>query len=190
MKWFLNTNKIKTGGFTALEMIVVVGIMALVATLILANISSFGDRLSVDRAAEEIASSVRQAQAFGLGVKESGVGSGIFPGYGLYFQNTANNSYILFADKNNNLQYSADEKVSEFFLSNNVQIFNLCANQKQTPVGPCGLADLTAIYLRPQPQVSLKAAGSSYSDIEVKIRGARGTIKTIVIWLSGQVTIE
>ncbi len=178
------------GGFTLFETIVVVGIMVIVASLILANYPGFNERLGVRRATEEIASSVRQTQAYGLGVKESGTGSGIFPGYGLYFQNSKAGSYILFADKNSNLQYDADEKIGEINITGGVQIADLCANQKQATPGPCGLGNLTAIYLRPQPQVTLKSGGFSYADIEIKVRGSRGTIKTIILWLSGQVSIE
>ncbi len=179
------------GGFTIFEMIVVVGIMVIVASLILANYPGFNERLGVRRATEEIASSVRQTQAYGLGVKESGTGSGIFPGYGLYFQSASPDSYIFFADRNGNLQYDATgEKVSEINITGGAQIADLCANQKQATPGPCGLANLTAIYLRPQPQVTLKSGGFSYADIEIKIRGSRGTTKTIILWLSGQVSIE
>jgi len=178
-------------GFTIFETIVVVGIMVIVASLILANYPGFNERLGVRRATEEIASSVRQTQAYGLGVKESGTGSGIFPGYGLYFQSASPGSYIFFADRNSNLQYDAGgEKISEINIASGVQISDLCANQKQAVPGPCGLANLTAIYLRPQPQVTLKSGGFSYADVEIKVRGLRGTIKTIILWLSGQVSIE
>jgi type II secretory pathway pseudopilin PulG len=177
-------------GFTLLEMMLVIGIMVLVTSLILANYPGINEKLGVRRVAEEIASSARQVQAYGLGVKEAGTGSGIFPGYGLYFQSASNASYILFADKNNNLQYDADEKINEVLIQNGIQIDDLCANQKQIPAGPCGLDNLIAMYLRPQPQVSLRSGGSSYADIEIKIKGPRGTTKTVVFWLSGQITIE
>ncbi len=178
-------------GFTIFETIVVVGIMVIVASLILANYPGFNERLGVRRATEEIASSVRQTQAYGLGVKESGTGSGIFPGYGLYFQSASPDFYIFFADRNGNLQYDGGgEKISEINITGGVQISDLCANQKQTTIGPCGLGNLTAIYLRPQPQVILKSGGFSYADIEIKVRGSRGTAKTIILWLSGQVSIE
>lgn len=178
-------------GFSLLEMLVVIGILVLVATLILANYPGINEALGVSRAAEEIASSGRQAQAYGLGVREFGVGSGIFPGYGLYFQKDAPASYIFFADVNNNMQYDAPgEKISEIFIQGNAYIDDLCANQKQSPAGPCGLASSNIVYLRPQPQVSLKSGGFSYADIEIKIKGPRGTAKTVIFWLSGQISIE
>jgi type II secretory pathway pseudopilin PulG len=179
------------GGFTIFETMVVVGIMVAVSSLILANYPGFNERLGVSRVSEEIASAVRQTQAYGLGVKESGTGSGIFPGYGLYFQSASPGSYIFFADRNGNLQYdTGEEKISEINIAGGVQIADLCANQKQATVGPCSLSNLTALYLRPQPQVTLKSGGLSYADIEIKIRGLRGTTKTIILWLSGQVSIE
>ncbi len=188
----------KNRGFTIFEVIVVIGIMAFVASLVLANYPGFNEALSVRRAAEDITSSVRQVQAYGLGVKESGVGSGIFPGYGVYFQSSINNSYILFADKSdsNDSIYQESEKIKDLAIQSSVQIYDLCVNVKQTPPGTCGLASLTAFYKRPTPIVSLKGEQTiggtvvPASDIEIKIRGARGTTKTIVVWLSGQINVE
>jgi prepilin-type N-terminal cleavage/methylation domain-containing protein len=178
-------------GFTLLEMIVVIGIMSLVTSLVLASYPGISETLGVSRAAEEIASSVRQTQAYGLGVKEFGTGSGIFPGYGLYFDKTAPASYIFFADANNNKQYDgSSEKISEMLIQGNAVIDDLCVDQKQIPAGSCGIANFSAVYLRPAPQVSLTSGGSPYSDAEIKIKGTRGTTKTIILWQSGQVTVE
>lgn len=184
-------------GFTLLEMIVVIGIMTLVTSLVLASYSGISETLGVSRAAEEIASSVRQSQAYGLGVKEFITGSGVFPGYGLYFDKSVPNSYIFFADiplspgQPGNYQYDgSSEKISEILIQGNAYIYDLCVNQKQIPAGSCGIANFSAVYLRPAPQVSLISGGSSYSDVEIKIKGIRGTAKTIILWQSGQVTIE
>ncbi len=180
-----------------LEMIVVLGIVTLVSSVVLANYPAFNERLGVRRAAEDIASSIRQAQAYGLGVKEFGPGSGIFPGYGIYFQRYASagvpaTSYILYADGIiKNLKYDTDEKISELPLQGTAVVDDICANQKQATPGPCGINYFYVEYLRPQPSVSLQSsAGVFYNDAEIKIKGPRGTVKTIVIWLSGQVSIE
>jgi type II secretory pathway pseudopilin PulG len=184
------------GGFTVLEMIIVMGIMLTMVSLVLANYPSFNERLGVRQAAEEIASSGRQVQAYGLGVKEFGKGSGAFPGYGLHFSRFASadvpaTSYIFFADNNKDLQYNAPgEKISDAPIQGSAYISDICANQKQIPAGPCGLLSLDVVYLRPTPSVSLKSGGFLYADVEVKIKGSRGTTKTIIFWLSGQVSIE
>ncbi len=197
-----DTNKIRKRiirmqGFSIMEIIVVMAIMVTVASLILANYPGFNERLAVRGASEEIASSLRQAQAYGLGVKEFVPGSQSFPGYGLYFQRVdpvtglPSTSYVFFADKNKDFLYTdSSEKISNMLIQGGVYIYDLCANQKQIPAGPCSLASLNVVYTRPAPQVSLKSGSLSYSDLEVKIKGPKGTAETIVIWLSGEVSVE
>ena len=181
-------------GFTVVELVIVLTIMITITSLILANYPGFNERLAVRGASEDIASNVRLAQAYGLGVKESS--PGLFPGYGVYFQGTTANSYVLFADNNNDGTYQESEKIKDLAIQSSVQIYDLCVNVKQTPPGTCGFASLTAFYKRPTPIVSLKGEQTiggtvvPASDIEIKIRGARGTTKTIVVWLSGQISVE
>ncbi|MDP3052145.1 MAG: hypothetical protein Q8N42_01420 [bacterium] len=183
------------GGFTVVELIIVLAIMVTITSLILANYPGFNERLAVRGASEDIASNIRLAQAYGLGVKESS--PDLFPGYGVYFQSAITNSYVLFADiPPYDGTYQESEKIKDLAIQTGVQIYDLCANVKQTPPGTCGLASLTAFYKRPTPIVSLKGEQTiggtvvPASDIEIKIRGARGTTKTIVVWLSGQISVE
>jgi len=183
-------------GFTILEMVVVLGIVTMISSMVLANYPAFNERLGVRRAAEDIASSIRQAQSYGLGVKEYKAGTGVFPGYGIFFQRyisagVFNTTYTLFADLDNDLRYDAGEEIDIRLIQGDAHIYDICGNQKQPTPGPCANNYLYAEYLRPQPSVSLQTAdGVSYSDVEVKIMGPRGSTKTIVIWLSGQVSIE
>ncbi len=186
----------KKDGFSVLEMVIVLGIVTTISSLVLANYPAFKERLGVRRAAEDIASSIRQTQAYGLGVKEFGPGSGIFPGYGIAFKRyygvgVPATSYLLYADSNNNLRYDDGEAISERMIKGSAVVDDICANQKQAAPGPCGINYFYVEYLRPQPSVSLQSsAGVFYQDVEIKIKGPRGTMKTIVIWLSGQVSIE
>jgi len=188
----------KKDGFTVLEMMIVLGIVAMISSVVLANYPAFNERLGVRRAAEDIASSVRQVQAYGLGVKEFGTGSGNFPGYGIYFQRYAGagvpaDFYRLYADKDGNKLYNPDgsEEINKLIIQGNAVVDDICGNQKQAPPGICGINSLHIEYLRPQPSVSLQSSsGVFYNDVEIKIKGPRGTVKTIVIWFSGQVNIE
>ncbi len=185
-----------------LEAVVAMGIMVLVSSLILANYSGAGDRFVTKGVAEGIASSIRQTQAYGLGVREFGLGNNIFPGYGLYFDKTIPSPqyYIIFADSDGGFDYdSPGERVLTEYLQSGITIFELCANVKSNPPGDCTLSSLTAIYLRPNPTVTLKGGASpvcsgapagTWCDIEVKIKGKKGTTKTIILWRSGQVSVE
>jgi type II secretory pathway pseudopilin PulG len=184
-------------GFTIFEMIVVIGIMVFIASLVLANYSGYNINLGVERAANDIASSVRQAQAYGLGVKESQPGSGVFPGYGINFYlfdpNTGlpATSYVLFADLNNDLRYNAGETINMLTIQGNAFVSDICGDQKQAIPGPCGIRNIYIVYLRPMPTVSLiQGNGSSRKDVEIKIQGPRGITKTIVIRSSGEINVE
>lgn len=188
-------------GFTLLELMVVIFVFAIVSTAVFANYSSFNERLAVRSASEEISSSVRRAQAFGLAVKGITIGgTTYFPGYGIYFTLANPFSYVAYADINaDRLYQEANEKVEDMVIQANSQIYQLCANAKSNPPGDCTLTNIIATYTRPIPQVVLKkdgglstcgGMGDSYCDVGIKIRGPRGTTKTIVLWQSGQISIE
>jgi len=178
-------------GFTVVEVLVSASIIALIASLILANYPRFNEALAVRQVAEQIASATRLVQAYGLSVKEFGTGSDIFPGYGIYFQSASPASYIIFADVDADFQYDGvSERVKEIAVETSSRIYDLCGNVKNNPPGDCGLLDLSAIYLRPYPSVSLKSGASSYSDIEIIVRSPKGMTKTIILWQGGQVSIE
>lgn len=187
-------------GFSLLELVVVIFIFLIISTVISVNYSSFNEKLSARNAAEEIASNGRKAQAFGLGVKEITISSTTyFPGYGVYFKLDQPTSYVFFADINSDFVYQlSNEKVEGVTLQSKAKISQLCANVKSNPPGDCELANVSAVYTRPMPQVTLKGSGSpscnglggSYCDIEIKIIGPRGTSKTIVFWGSGQISVE
>lgn len=190
----------KENGFTIFETLVATAIMVLIGSMIFANYSGAGDRFVTRGAAEEIASSIRQVQAYGLAVKEFGLTEpGAFPGYGIYFRLNIPNAYVIFADSNGNFAYDPPgETVATTTLQSGVTIYDLCANEKTVGETPtCAPTSLTGVYLRPNPTVTLKGGsptctgyGATWCDIEVKIKGKRGTTKTIVLWRSGQVSVE
>ncbi len=202
----IKMESVKSGeGFTIVELLVVMSIFVIVATMTLANYPGFKDRLAINREAETIASVVRQAQANGLAVKEFVPGSNIFPGYGVYFQISSHASYILFADTPlfylgpGDFQYGdVGEKVSDEPIQSGIVISQLCLNQKLGIGSVCDLDTLAAVYLRPNPNVRLSGTKGStqyiypydVQDIEVRIKSPRGLYKQIIIWQSGQVSIE
>jgi Tfp pilus assembly protein FimT len=102
-------------GVTVIEMVVVVGIIALVSGVMIFNYSDFSTNVSVRNLSQEIALSVRKAQTYATSVRPidglSGINSKTFPGYGISFgvSDTAApvdavtpgpRQFILFADAN------------------------------------------------------------------------------------------
>lgn len=106
-------------GFTLVEMMVVVGIFAMVATVLLFNYSNFSTTVAVRTLAQDIGLSVRKAQAYAISVRSitgaGGMRSDMFPAYGISFSvdgspaipyAPSTSSFSIFADvseSNNNI---------------------------------------------------------------------------------------
>src|SRR3989344_1213873 len=99
------TKKNLSGGFTLFEMIVVTAIIAFITASILAEYPELGSRFSLSRIAREISLSMRQAQTYGLAVREFPVENNIYPPYGFYIKPVqgSDNSFIIFGDFCDNL---------------------------------------------------------------------------------------
>ncbi len=195
-KFFSALNrKNKNKGFALIELVVVSGIFIIVTIAIFTNYPAFRDMVSLRRTVQELALVLRQAQSYGLGVREYASGSGIYPGYGVNFNLTKPDTFTLFADilpsgpPGNDLYDSSSEDIEIFKIQTGDRIYSICANEKKTPA-VCGLSSANIVFYRPNPLVSLIADGSSYSDMEIKLRSPRGTIKTVVILASGQISVE
>ncbi|HWC57976.1 MAG TPA: type II secretion system protein [Candidatus Paceibacterota bacterium] len=101
-------------GFTLIEMLVVVAIIAIISSVVLFNYSDFSTNVSVRNLAQEVALSVRKAQVYATSVRTldgtQNLSSKTFPGYGISFSNYAqttdsnakatpsNRQFIIFAD--------------------------------------------------------------------------------------------
>ncbi|HDO23639.1 MAG TPA: hypothetical protein ENG99_00250 [bacterium] len=191
MRYARNINNIHQGAFSLVELLVTMSIALTITLMLFANYPRFRATLSLKRDAQEVALSVRQAQVYGTSVRKYGGGVGVFPGYGIHFDSSIPDSYILFADVNANNSYDGvSEAVETLHIGSNDKISNLCGNAKTSPPGACGLSSLDVIFLRPNPTVILVGEGSNFSDAEVEIKSSSGDQKTVVIWSTGQITVE
>jgi type II secretory pathway pseudopilin PulG len=182
---------LNSAGFTIIELVVSTSILVIVTTLIFANYPNFDDGISLRKTAQEIALTVRQAQTYGLGVREFRSGTGIYPGYGVHFSVASQDSFILFADVNGNNAYDgSSEDISSFKIQTGEKISGLCANEKTLPSAGCAFGAEDIIFFRPKPLVIIKADGSNFFDAEIKITSPRSQTKTIIILSSGQISIE
>src|SRR3989344_604356 len=87
----------KEYGFTLLELLVTTGIFIIITSVVVAGYPKFRSQISVGKVAREMALATRQAQAFGLAVKEVG---GDAPGaFGVHFNRQSLNEMIVFADQ-------------------------------------------------------------------------------------------
>ena len=186
-------------GFTLIELTVTVSIFLIISTIILANYPAFSQRLALNRTAQEIALSFRKAQTFALAVRGF---ESQFKGYGVWFNKERNSSFIFFTDFEpedqqfthgpigENFCEANNECVDEFLIQTSARIEDLCKNQGADRV--CGLDSVEVVYTRPDPIITLRANGltGDVSNIGIVVRSPRGVERIIVVWSTGQVTIE
>jgi type II secretory pathway pseudopilin PulG len=124
----------KSKGFAIIDLLVSTSIATMIMAVVLFSYRSFSNHLAVSAASQEIISATRQAQTYGLSVRETGKGTGNFStGYGVSFGTINPTEYYIFADKNGNGVYDGDstcdvnsECVKKELIRNNVAIVSLC----------------------------------------------------------------
>jgi prepilin-type N-terminal cleavage/methylation domain-containing protein len=217
-------------GFTLIELLVVVGIFGILSSVIFANYSGFDSIIVLENVAHEIALEVRQAQSFGIGVREFSSGNDEFPIYGVRVPSLSSGmiqNIFLFADippvgqqKGNGVYDGGDscvpgsgECVEQVFLQK-YYIYAICGNIKKqlgdytpfrmiddvTASGAAVYCDKDALeitFTRPNPDAfstgyegGVKDPESPYSDAEIIVATPGGHVRTVVVWSTGQITVE
>lgn len=175
-------------GFSLVELLVVIGIVVIVALATISGYPNFKKKLSLQRASQEVVLGIRQAQIYGLGVKEFG---GVYPGYGVHFDISSGpaNSFVLFADLDGDSEYDNPGEIVETFRLNKGEgsIEELLCDGVA-----CGSDILNIIYLRPYPTVILKDGNgaSGYSAAEITIRSPKGDERSAIVSATGQIVAQ
>lgn len=193
-------------GFSLVEVLISVSIVGVILATILFNYGTFNDQLAISAGAQEIAIILRQAQTYGLTVKEVEVGGGGFSSaYGVYLDfSTDSSNYYLFVDKDGDRKYdvgsgcgsgAATECITRFSLRNSVRISSICDKDNNCPPGTSQKLHVT--FLRPNPDATIIFANSSdvtqsVSPLTGKIRltSLKGSTATITIESTGQISVQ
>lgn len=179
-------------GFTLIELMVVLAIMAVVSTIILSGNAKFGGIITLRNLAYDVALTLREAQTYGISARRfsSGGVTTFSPGYGVHVGSAPATQYILFADTNESGRYDTGEATKTFNISNGFQISNLCV----TPaVGSevCGQSALDIVFYRPEPDAAIRAGtgGTLYSSATIHLLSPRGDAASILIQSAGQISV-
>lgn len=204
-------NKKFKKGFTLLEVMVCITIVGLIAGIAMFSYSAFSDNIALSSAGQEIAVEIRQAQIYGLSVKESVVGSGQFSnGYGVHISLDDPSSYYIFVDQNGNNKYdggtictSGGECVEKMSLRNNISITAVCGaafggGTLTCPPGP-NVRSMDVLFLRPDPDAAIRfvnsdgtlyGAGGVFQTGQITLSSPRGKIIHVIIQNTGQISVQ
>ena len=205
-------------GFTLVELIVVMAIIAVVLSVVLTSQSSFNKTLTLANTAYDVALTIRYAETFGLGSRA--VGTAINTGYGVHFQNAPSKSFTLFADKypsvgqsglchsppandptgpdarSGNCAYdvSQSEGITDYNLGNNITISDFCSYSSGSwSCASRGLNSLDIVFVRPNASPFMSVNGSYSEAFPVTkacltISSPQGGSRFVSVSSSGEIT--
>jgi len=175
-------------GFTLLEMLVVLGIFAVMTSITVFNYTKFRTETILTNMAYEVALSIREAQIYGVSVRspngQSSTSDFQYP-YGVNFVEDSN-TYYLFVDSQNidgvtDCPGSA-ECVTPYTLQRGILISALqkeCLDQNE----------LNVTFRRPNPE-AIFDNNSDVSDAQVELTSPDGDTRYVVIRNNGQIEVK
>ncbi len=188
-------------GFTLVELVVSIAIFLIITSVVMVSQHRFGGNILITNLAYDVALGIRQAQVYGISVKQSS--TGFNQSYGIHFESQSPgvpaNYYILFADLDGSGSYktgsdtgdgckSATECVSFFRVEKGNSISGLCVGSN-----PCSAVDtLDIVFHRPDPEPVITANGQAtlYPSAVITVSSPQGVTKTVSVLASGQISIK
>ena len=194
-------------GFTLMELIVVVAIIAIISTLSMFNGAKLNSAILLSNTAYEIGLIIKDAQISGLGAKViSNNGNATTSNQGIFFNMSAPEKIVFFADLNKNNKYDMGEEGQIYNITNKRagKILSICkvigsGSQICKTIANGGdannLNNLNIIFKRPNPE-SYFYYNDGSSDREyigsvvVNIGFDTGECRSIIIYKTGAIQID
>lgn len=127
-------------GFTLAELLVVIGIIALISTVVFANYRQGEKHFSLQRASYALVQDIRSAQNMAMGARTV---AGVVPeGYGIYFNTSTPTQYKIFADNGDGLYGGGDTDVTTLQFESGIAITSLSTG-----------GTLSVVFFPPDPSV-------------------------------------
>lgn len=177
-------NKIQNGGFTIMEAMVTVAIIAIMSAVYLTNYRPTNQKIILDQAASGLVADLRYAQNMAMNVKKFNdeIPQG---GYGVKINNTSPGTYTIYADCDNDHEFDGvslvcagntiAEKVSDRTLDSKIRITTA----------------LDISFQPPNPVVWIDGSTGVASSIITLEYGTTGVTKTITInGYTGQISAD
>ena len=183
-------------GFTLVEVMVTVGIFVFFSILVLVENNKFNDVVLLRDLSYSVALSIREAQVYGLGVREFDT-TDFAQGYGVNFNVNSATTYDLFADGDNNGLYGGEGAggfLNRYNLTNRNRIADFCVtNGGNTDCAAAGEIDeLHVTFKRPTPDARIRVdsdTGTLYDSAEIILESPRGDQLSIIVQSTGQITV-
>jgi Tfp pilus assembly protein FimT len=182
-------------GFTYVELIVVLGIFAVMTSVVIFDYNKFEDQVNIKVLANDIASRIAEAQNSAVsGLNPNGIFiSPTKPAYGIYFDTTnttTSENFTHFADLNNAGYY---ESSSDSILDNTaITNGNFIKSVAVTGTGCPAITNLSIVFKRPDSSAlitSTPALTCTVTYAQIEISSLSGLTSCIQVYPSGRIQI-
>lgn len=194
-----------SGGFSLVELIVVVAIFIIITSVVLFNQNKFSSDIGISNAAYSVALQIRQAQVYGILVRQAkqGAVNNFNTAYGIHFSKTGGTGPIgfsLFSDDSPNLIFdNGDTPINYFQLPEGNTITDVCTYDSigvkqcfKSSGGALSSVDIT--FKRPEPAALISDSLSSITrkgKVDIIITSALGNkTRLIKVFSSGQISVS
>lgn len=186
-------------GFTLVELLVTLSLFVILSGIVLFSQKKFNGSILLTNLAYDVALTIRQAQTFGINVREDiKTGSFQMP-YGVHFDISKNKQFLIFADFNgNDDQYNGnwqctsggDECLNSYSIKKGNYISDICVTS--SGVSECGMNKLDITFLRPDPDAIFRSIPNKNSITEAKIiiSSPTGESRNVLVNSTGQISIQ
>ena len=189
-------------GFTLLELLVVIGIVAVLSSIVLGGYRTGEDKFALSRSANKLAQDLRMAENMAMMGNPAPVTfGGIFPsgGYGFYFDTATSTGaagrYSFFCDCNDNAEYESSGSAISCATSTVavpfpelMETLSLETGVVISNVSPTTAFSIT--FYPPDPVIKITGADSVSYDEAVITLSLYGKTKTITINTVGLIDID
>ncbi|MES2470885.1 MAG: type II secretion system protein [Patescibacteria group bacterium] len=193
---FIQQKKRASGkrGFTLVELMISISIFVFMTAFLVSKYGTFNGSILVTNVAYDIAITIRQAQAYGLYVRQ-GIGGNFDSAYGTYFNTGANDEFKLFVDASGDFFYQsspADEVLNKYKLKKNMSIKSLCASNSDSTCDSSPVSALSVAFKRPDPTaiITTTPGGPRKRYAKIVVAATDGSTRKIIVRDNGQISIE
>ncbi len=118
-------NKVRNinGGFTLVEMIVVLAIIVVITGIVIFNVGTEQQNSALLRSSQKLSLDLRRAQNYALSSKGFKNDVAVPWGWGVHFFGAGSDSYVIFADRNNNQIYDFNEDLETVNFEKGVSLY-------------------------------------------------------------------
>lgn len=179
-------------GFTLIEMVVVSAIIVVLTSVLLMKNSAFGGVIILRSLAYDVALSIREAQRYGISVRQSG--SGVFSNaYGVEVRSASASNYLLYVDRDANGYYGGSgELITQYSLKQGYHIADLCYIPASGGAEVCGAQKIDITFKRPEPDAFIRVNDQSVINQQARILLAapNGATASILVEATGQISVQ